>query len=201
MFHVKSRDLWETILLAGGVKPSSEQLDRLDRYLQWLAEEAIPAGGIGPGEVDRLPDRHIGDSLLFLVPLPAVGPILDVGSGVGLPGIPLAIALPEVEIVCLDRSGRRTDLLKRAVRVLDLKNVTVVEGAVEQVTTTYPAVVSRASIPPDQFRQVLDKLLEPGGIGIVGGSWTSTPEVPGYETREIGSKMLDIPVWILIMTA
>ena len=54
--------------------------------------------------------------------------VLDVGTGVGLPGIPLAILFPETMVTLLDRGGRRVRLLHRAVRVLGLPNVVIAQG-------------------------------------------------------------------------
>jgi 16S rRNA (guanine527-N7)-methyltransferase len=187
-------------LVACRIEPLDEQLHNLSRYHDWLATEGVSAGGIAPRDVDRIGDRHIGDSLLFLRLLPRSGDILDIGSGVGLPGIPLAIALPNQEIVCLDRSGRRVDLLNRASRVLELENMTVIQSDIHIHTDRHFSVVSRATIPPAQFRPILSRVLAPDGIAVVGGSWIEEPTHPGYRTEEIGLEILGHPVWVLIMT-
>jgi hypothetical protein len=116
-----------------GQDASDAQVDALGAYAHWLADEARGAGGIGPAEVPRLFDRHIGDSLAYLVGMPRhVSAIVDIGSGVGLPGIPLAIMHPTVAVTLVDRSGRRSDLARRAVRVLGLDNVEVMQADVER---------------------------------------------------------------------
>lgn len=201
LFHVKPLELWKTILDNAGVYSDPGTLSRLSSYQEWLATEGVIGGGIAPGEVDRLGHRHIGDSLLFTLEMDGRGPILDVGSGVGLPGIPLAIVFPETRVVCLDRSGRRVDLANRAIRVLNLENVEAIQGSVEHLTTRYPIVVSRAAIPPERFRSILLKVLEPDGTAVLGGSWKEAPTHNGYETREIGGEILQQPVWVLKMSA
>lgn len=189
------------ILDRAGVYSDQEMLSKLSTFQEWLATEGVAGGGVSPGEVDRLGHRHIGDSLLFTLEMDGEGPILDVGSGVGLPGIPLAIVLPDTKVICLDRAGRRVDLANRAIRILNLENVEAVQGSVEQLNTRYPIIVSRAAIPPDRFRPFLLKLLAPDGFAILGGSWKDAPRHHGFETREIGGEILQQPVWILKMSA
>lgn len=89
--------------------------------------------------------RHLLDSLSILPWL--IGPrVLDVGSGAGLPGIPLAIVRPDLEFFLLDSNGKRTRFLIQVVADLQLKNVNVVRGRVEdyQPETLFDSIVSRA---------------------------------------------------------
>lgn len=200
LFHVKPNQLWKAILDKAAIPFSEYQAEQLSTYQEWLATEGVAGGGVAPGEIDRLSDRHIGDSLLFSLVISEDGPILDVGSGVGLPGIPLGVVFPGTEILCLDRSGKRVDLANRAIRVLDLKNVRAVQGSVEQFSGRFRTVVSRAAIPPERFYPILLDILEPGGTAILGGSWKAPPVHPGFETREIAEKILKQRVWILMMS-
>ncbi|MCJ7726924.1 MAG: class I SAM-dependent methyltransferase, partial [Acidimicrobiia bacterium] len=111
-----------------GFPLTSAQETQLEVYAGWLRDEAIPAGGLGPREGERVWARHIADSLSFAAAWRNRTPpreILDVGSGVGLPGIPLAILWPDALITTLDRGGRRIRLLTRATRIVGLVNVDV----------------------------------------------------------------------------
>lgn len=171
----------------------------MERYGRWLADEGVRSGGLGPGEVDRIERRHLADSVLFASQLGSVAEVWDLGSGVGLPGIPLAIVLPGTRLVLLDRSGRRVDLARRALRILDLQNCQVIQGEIEEVTGPVPAIVSRASLPPDRLAVVARRALEPGGVAVVAGSWVESPRWPGWSTVEIPRHVLDQPVWLLIM--
>lgn len=182
-----------------GGSGSDDQIGQMVKYRDWLVTEAKVAGGIGPAESERVERRHLTDSLLFLELLPVVASVLDVGSGVGLPGIPLAIARPQTEFKLLDRSGRRVDLMRRAIRILGLENAQVVQGDFARWSTLEPAIVSRATIPPQAILPMLKNSLVSGGTALLGGSWTNTPSSDGYETREVGAKILDQPVWILMM--
>lgn len=199
MFHVEPNDLWLRIAGASLFPIPEDFSDKLARYRDWLVAEALPAGGIGPGEVSRVDTRHIADSLLFSLFMEPADRVLDVGTGVGLPGIPLACLMPETGFVLLDRSARRVELVRRAARVLRLGNVEVVRSDVSAWEQAVPAVVSRATTPPEILLPTLKTLVSPGGIAVIGGSWSEMPEVGGYEVKEIGSAFLDHSVWILMM--
>lgn len=192
--------LWLDIATATGFPLDERQLDLLVQYRVWLLTEAIPAGGVGPQEGARVSDRHIGDSLLFSWPFRnAPTSVLDLGSGVGLPGIPLAILWPSTVVILLDRSGKRVDLARRAARVLGLDNVEVLKEDLEVTKISSGVVVTRAVSPPERLLPHVSRLVKPGGMAVAGGSWRQPPQVKGWETVEISLKMLDRPVWLLIM--
>jgi 16S rRNA G527 N7-methylase RsmG len=183
---------------------SPAQSDILLVYREWLDEEAIPAGALGPAERDRLDDRHIADSLLFLHGWDHdedPESIWDLGSGAGLPGIPLAVLLPDTQVTLVDRSSRRSELMRRAVRILGLDNVEVEETEIEDLNGTTAMIVSRATLGPLRLDRVVRGHLDWNGMAVVGGSWVSPPtEVPpGWEIKEILPDSLDRTVWLLIM--
>ncbi len=157
------------------VRPEGPAL--LERYVAWLQTEALPAGALGPAEAPRLWERHIADSITFAGAWRGRSPtrLLDVGSGAGLPGLPLAVLLPDVEVVLLERSGRRAALLRRAVRVLRLENAAVQQGTVDRVAGRADAVTFRGVMAPVQaFRRAVT-LLEKQGVAVVG--WRRSPAV------------------------
>lgn len=199
-FHVKSEEVWTRAALWAGLEPSPRQLSRLGRYRRWLVEEALPAGGIGPNEAERVDSRHIADSIVFAAPLPPrPAEVLDVGSGAGLPGVPLAILMPDTLFHLLDRSGRRAALVRRAVRILALDNVTVREGDIGLWSEQVPVVVSRASLSPQAAAVAFTRILAPGGVAVVGGSWRAQPVVEGLEPLSVPAGILDHEAWLLIM--
>ena len=172
----------------------------LGKYRDWLAAEGVRAGGIGPDETERIERRHLADSILFATEIPAESRVVwDLGSGVGLPGVPLAILRPATHFVLIDRSGRRVDLLRRFVRIADLGNCQVMQREIEELDGETPVIVSRATLPPSHLTVVGERLLQSPGVMVVGGSWVTRPEVPGWETKEIPGYVLDQPVWLLIM--
>jgi 16S rRNA (guanine(527)-N(7))-methyltransferase RsmG len=189
------------------------QLDTLSRYVEWLRTEAIPAGGLGPGESSRLWDRHVADSLTFAAGgAPPSGTALDVGSGAGLPGIPLAILLPHVRFTLLDRSVRRCDLLSRAVRILDLPNVRVDHADVDAIVDRFDLVTLRASLPLPLTIRSAPGLLAPGGTAVyglsrrLGGAAADRADLheataAGWKLVEVPPEVLDSPAALLRMTA
>lgn len=183
-----------------GIAATPPLLAGLGRYREWLAHEAHPGGGIGPGELDRLDARHLADSVLFAGVWDATAStrVVDVGSGVGLPGIPLALALPHRHFVLLDRSGRRVRLLRRAVRVLELENVEVVQADIAGYDWRDATVVARAALPPADLLALARTQGRPYEM-LVGGSHFRRPEVLGFQTVEIPAEILASPVWILRM--
>ena len=149
MFPVEQVDFARRAAEYSNVSLSSEGVVTLESYCEWLLAEAIPAGGLGPREGDKIWSRHIGDSLTFASAWEQPpNEILDVGTGVGLPGIPLAIAWPDTVVTLLDRGGRRIRLLHRAVRSLALTNVVIAQGDAFSVADEWAGLTFRGSMPP-----------------------------------------------------
>jgi len=199
-----------------GYPLSDAATEMLDIYAQWLEAEAIPAGGLGPREAGRIWSRHLADSLLFAAGWPDGGPpeVLDVGTGVGLPGIPLGILWPEAEITLLDRGGRRIRLLQRIVRVLGLENVHVFQGDVFDVADEWAGVVYRGSVKAAESVGLSARLLTMPGTAVLGLSRRAQPpdrtrdlvgvaQAMGLEAEIVAvpPTVLDAPVWLLIMRA
>ncbi len=175
-------------------------VERLTRYRDWLVDEAVPAGGIGPSEAAKLDRRHIGDSILFATVIDdSSEEVWDLGSGVGLPGVPLAVLNPDVEFVLIDRSRRRATLTRRAVRILGLENVQVRQGEIAGIPSNLSTIVSRATLTPDLARRVLGRHLGTGGRALIGGSWDSRPSYQGWKTIHVPASVLDQDVWLLMM--
>lgn len=108
--------------------------------------------------------HHLLDSLAILPYVPAAN-LLDVGSGGGQPGIPLAIARPALAVTLLDSNGKKTAFLQQAAIELELKNVRVVTARVEafRPATPFAAIVSRAFAELADFIGLTRHLLAPDG--------------------------------------
>jgi 16S rRNA (guanine(527)-N(7))-methyltransferase RsmG len=198
LFHVKPP--WIRAAIYAGIDPDNDQIDLMDRYGSWLSGEGRMAGGIGPTETERIDRRHLADSLLFASQLPdGYETVWDLGSGVGLPGIPLAICIPRRQFVLIDRSGRRCDLMRRVIRVLGLSNCQVVQSDVAKLNGETGVIVSRACLPPDRLRPVVKRHLGSKGVAVVAGSWQQRPELTGWDIVEIPPHVLDQTIWLLIM--
>jgi 16S rRNA (guanine527-N7)-methyltransferase len=144
----------------------AEHLAALQAYADLLAESGVVRGLIGPREVDRLWDRHILNCAVIAPAIPPAGRLVDVGSGAGLPGLVLAILLPEVSVTLLEPMLRRVTFLEEAVAALSLDNVRVHRSRAEQcpeLQGTFDVGTARAVAPLDRLAAWALPLLAPGG--------------------------------------
>jgi 16S rRNA (guanine527-N7)-methyltransferase len=165
MFHVKHADVSEPPQEAA--KLFGDGLGATVRYAQILAGAGVERGLIGPREADRLWDRHLLNSVALAELLEPGDRIADIGSGAGLPGIPLALARPDLRVTLIEPLLRRTDFLREVVDDLGV-DITVVRGraeeqAVRQQVGEMDAVVSRAVASLDRLTRWSMPLLRPGG--------------------------------------
>ena len=111
---------------------------------------------------EQVVSHHLLDSLAIL-PHVGGGALLDVGSGGGLPGIPLAIARPELAVTLVDTVQKKTTFLQQAAIELGLKNVAVHHARVEEMRGQYAQISSRAFADLARLVGLTRHLLEPGG--------------------------------------
>lgn len=115
------------------------------KYVDILASRGVDWGLIGPREIGRLWERHILNSIALESLIPEGCHVADVGSGAGLPGIPLAILRPDLEMTLIEPMLRRSNFLTEALDELGLDDrVTVVRGRAEDADLHVDVVVSRA---------------------------------------------------------
>ena len=138
--------------------------ERLERWLTALLATPGLTSIRDPAEARRV---HVDDSLAALdVVSRFEGPIVDVGSGGGAPGIPLASALPDREVTLLEANGRKCAFLRKAAR--EFPNVTVVQGrAEEQETDSFGVAVAKALAPPPVAAEWCLPLVAPGGAAVL----------------------------------
>ena len=115
------------------------------KYVDILASRGVDWGLIGPREIGRLWERHILNSIALESLIPEGCRVADVGSGAGLPGIPLAILRPDLEMTLIEPMLRRSNFLTEAIDELGLDDrVSVVRGRAEDADLHVDVVVSRA---------------------------------------------------------
>lgn len=116
-------------------------------------------------DIDSMVTRHILDSLAIF-PMLAGKRVLDVGTGPGLPGIPLALANPALEVVLLDSNGKKTRFLQEVKRALGLNNVEIVQTRVENYhpSRDFDTVTSRAFSDLKLMLNCTQHLIAPNGI-------------------------------------
>lgn len=188
MFHVKHGDLVAPPAVATAV--FGAQLDAARAYAQLLARDGVRRGLIGPREVDRLWERHLLNSAAVGELLRQGEAVVDVGSGAGLPGIPLALARPDLRVTLVEPMLRRTEFLREAVEALGL-DVAVVRGRAEEPGVRErvggaDAAVSRAVAPLDKLTRWCLPLVHPGGRMLAMKGERATDEVE-EQRRVMGS--------------
>lgn len=149
------------------------QLESIKQYVDILASRGIDYGLIGPREADRLWERHVLNSAAVSELVPRAACVVDVGSGAGLPGLPLAILRPDLHVTLLEPLLRRTRFLELAVDELGLsKRVGVIRGRAEDHRQRYDVVTARAVAPLVRLIPWCAALRRPRGVilALKGGS-------------------------------
>jgi 16S rRNA (guanine527-N7)-methyltransferase len=137
---------------------------RLLAYLNLLAKWNKTYNLTAIHEPERMLTHHLLDSLAVLNFVRA-GRLLDVGSGAGLPGIPIALARPETRVTMLDASHKKAAFMQQAIIELGLKNAEALHARVEDLKPEAPfgQIVSRAFSDLSEFVRLSGHLLAPGG--------------------------------------
>lgn len=148
-----------------------DNLDKSVRYHDFLATTGSVRGFIGPREVPRLWDRHVLNCAIIGEAMPQDASVADIGSGAGLPGIPLALARPDLNITLIEPLLKRSTFLLEVVEELQLDNVTIVRGRAEEKAIkaevgTVDVVTSRAVAPLGKLAQWSLPLVTRGGVMI-----------------------------------
>lgn len=167
-----------------------ERLPLAERFADMLSEHGVRRGLIGPREVDRLWDRHLLNSAVLAELLPPRSRVLDVGSGAGLPGIPLTIARPDIRCTLLEPMARRVTWLQEVVDELAL-TADVVRGRAEEAPVRerlagQDVVLARAVAPLGRLASWCLPLVRPGGRLLAMKGATAAEELD-RDTAEIRS--------------
>lgn len=146
-----------------------ERLELAEQFVALLATEGIVRGLIGPREMDRLWDRHVLNSAVLAELVPTDAQVVDVGSGGGFPGVPLALVRDDITVTLVEPMARRVEWLQEAVDSLELKNVAVLRGRAEEKAVLATAggadvVTARAVAPLAKLANWCLPLTRQGGL-------------------------------------
>lgn len=158
------KEMIESALSKNNIQLSSAQIDKLESYLYLIQQWNKVFNLTAVTDLQEMVYIHLIDSLSILNYLTGTS-LLDVGSGAGLPGLPLAIANPNLSVTLIDKSGKKTRFLTQMLAELNLTNVNVVHARVEdlKLANGFDCIVSRAFASIVQYVKMTAHLLKPDG--------------------------------------
>jgi 16S rRNA (guanine527-N7)-methyltransferase len=177
----------------------ADAADKLAAYLELLAKWNRTYNLTAIREPERMVTHHILDALAVLPHLPARAGlrVLDVGSGGGVPGLPLAIARPEWSVAVLDSNHKKGAFLQQAVMELDIANAEVVIARVEDYApeTLFDIVISRAFADLATFAESSAQHVAPEGLLVAMKGVYPDEELDGLPAtlRVLGTPALAVP--------
>ena len=189
------------------------QIEIARAFAQKLANDSDDLGLLGPRELDKLWSRHILNSAVVAETVKARDLVADVGSGAGLPGIPMAIALPEAHFVLIEPMERRSTWMLEVIEELGLTNVEVRRARAEEVLDQkFDIVTARAVAALGKLLRMTVHLLKPGGsiIALKGSKAAEEIEdakklqkkmdIASFEIQTCGEKFLVEPTSVVKTT-
>ncbi|MGH3614819.1 MAG: 16S rRNA (guanine(527)-N(7))-methyltransferase RsmG [Pseudonocardia sp.] len=205
MFHVKHP----------AVDVFGDRLSMAQRYAQHLRTSGVERGLVGPREATRVWERHVLNCAVVAELVPDGAHVVDVGSGAGLPGIPLALARPDLRIVLVEPLARRVAWLREVLDDLDLE-VQVERGRAEEVVVRRrwegaDVVTARAVAPLARLAGWTIPLLRAGGVLLAVKGESAQTEVErdaaamrrlgGGEPRVVrcGTDVVDSPTTVVVV--
>lgn len=168
-------DLRERAAAIAGRPLLPNQIDKFNKYLELLREWGSVHRLIGSTDPAWIVENLFLDSLLFLRLLPAtVRSVMDLGAGAGVPGVPIKIACPDLQLVLVESKQRKVSFLSTVVRELELTDTGVVnaraESAPAELLGAFDAVVMRCAGQSDRLVPFALSFLRPGGVVIKSAS-------------------------------
>ena len=182
---------------AAAVAIFGDQIDQARSFAQTLANDSDELGLLGPRELDKLWSRHILNSAVVAETVKAGDLVADVGSGAGLPGIPMAIALPEANFVLIEPMERRSNWMLEVIEELGLTNVEVRRARAEEVLDLkFDIVTARAVAALDKLLRLTVHLLKPGGslIALKGSKAAEEIEAAKRLQKKLGIASFEIQI-------
>lgn len=164
--------LVEWVAATAGISLTPAQVDQLRAYLDTLVLWNRKMALVSQRDATQIIDKHIADSLFAAAHCADGEPVIDLGSGAGFPGLPIAIARPSAEVCLVEARGKKASFLEEACRTASIRNVAVCHARIEALADSaqhrarYAVVTARALTDTVQFLALAQPFLRPGGRAI-----------------------------------
>ena len=156
MFHVEHEPDSAALIFGSGI-------EKARKYTAALVADGETLGLLGPREYSKIWTRHVLNSAVVAELVPAGVTVADVGSGAGLPGIPMAICQPESHFTLIEPMERRSEWMKQQIAELGPTNVTVLRARAEEVGEVFDIVTARALKPMPKLLEMCVPMTKHGG--------------------------------------
>ena len=176
-----------------GLAPGADACERLLDYVELLARWNAAYNLTAVREPGEMITRHLLDSLA-VAKLVRGDSLADLGTGAGLPGIPLAILAPERQHTLIDSNGKKVRFLREAVRALALTNVRVEQSRVEDARGQYDCITARAFATLGDMLRMGGHLLAPDGVWIALKGQLSKDEILGVPAGFVVAEVVVLAV-------
>jgi 16S rRNA (guanine527-N7)-methyltransferase len=184
------------------------------RFADLLVGPGVERGLIGPRETARIWERHLLNCAVVAEGIPDGAAVCDVGSGAGLPGLPLALVRPDLSVLLIEPLERRAEFLQEAVELLGLRRVRVVRKRAEEMGPLAADVVTaRAVAPLAKLAGWCLPLVRPGGTLLALKGARAAEELAAAESvlrrtgatawriQQMGLDVLEHPTTVVVVTA
>ena len=178
------------------VELTVESIDRIAVYLEELQRWAKIVDLVSQSDLETIIRKHVLDSLAALSVLPAQGRLLDLGSGAGLPGLPIAATRPTLEVSLLEPRRKRVNFLKEVIRKANLMNTKAHEGRVEVFATregwnsSFDVIITRATWNLREFLALASSFVNVGGILVSMKGARAEEELQLLSTEQTGTELI-----------
>ena len=175
--------------------------DQLEQYLIYILAENMRTNLTAIKDPEEIRSKHFLDSLSLYKYAKEAPDLIDVGSGAGFPGIPLAIVLPRLKVTLVEATRKKCDFLEMTVKELKLKNVTILNNRAEELPSSYRTqlVTARAVAGLNELAELCLPLVKRKGLFIAmkGPKYQEEIKEAKYALEFLGGKEKEIQEYLL----